>query len=275
MTTALLDYATPGLLTSLINVPSGALSRLADDPLEICRLVHALVIAPDEAKKLHFVKERFKENQIRSAESLVAALLRLNPAPLTVSRAPLERVIGTCRHFAVLGCALLRYRGIPSRVRCGFATYFQPGMGVDHWITEYREPANGRWIRVDTELLGQDGPSHSSDLRPEEFLSGGEAWVAFRRGKIDASRYGVYGSENWGLGEIRGNLVKDLAALNKFEMLPWDEWGRMTEAYRGETGPDYDVLLDRVAEACNMDDRHLIAELFANDDLRVPGSLVR
>ena len=25
--------------------------------------------------------------------------------------------------------------------------------------------------------------------------------------------------------------MKDLAAVNKVEMLPWDEWGRMTEAY--------------------------------------------
>ncbi|MCA2211786.1 transglutaminase-like domain-containing protein [Wangella sp. NEAU-J3] len=38
----------------------------------------------------------------------------------------------TCRHFAVLACALLRHRGIPARARCGFATYFQPGKGLDH-----------------------------------------------------------------------------------------------------------------------------------------------
>jgi hypothetical protein len=30
--------------------------------------------------------------------------------------------------------------------------------------------------------------------------------------------------------------------LNKVEMLPWDEWGCMTAAYRGETGEDYDDL---------------------------------
>jgi len=28
-----------------------------------------------------------------------------------------------------------------------------------------------------------------------------------------------------GLGFIRGDLVRDLAALNKTEMLPWDCWG--------------------------------------------------
>ncbi|TDC86167.1 hypothetical protein E1193_00430 [Micromonospora sp. KC606] len=44
---------------------------------------------------------------------------------------------------------LLRYRGIAARARCGFATYFQPGQGVDHWIAEYRR--DGRWVRIDAE----------------------------------------------------------------------------------------------------------------------------
>jgi hypothetical protein len=69
--------------------------------------------------------------------------------------------------------------------------------------------------------------THSHDLRPGEFRTGGEAWSAFRRGEIDASRFGVYGTQNWGAAEIRGNAVKDLAALNKVETLPWDEWGGM------------------------------------------------
>ena len=105
-------------------------------------------------------------------------------------------------------------------------------------------------------------------------LSGAEAWMAFRRGEIDASRFGVHGTENWGPAEIRGNLVKDLAALNKVEMLPWDEWGRMTEAYDGETGPDYDMLLDRVAAICISDDLTEIATIYRNPDLTVPDTLV-
>jgi hypothetical protein len=79
---------------------------------------------------------------------------------------------------------------------------------------------------IDAEILGGSVLDHPEDLRPGEFLSGGEAWAAFRRGEIDAARFGVYGTGNWGQAEIRGNAVKDLAALNKVEMLPWDEWGR-------------------------------------------------
>lgn len=82
----------------------------------------------------------------------------------------------------------------------------------------------------------------------------------------------MYGTENWGPAEIRGNAVKDLAALNKVEMLPWDEWGRMTAAYAGETGADYDELIDMIASVCASDDDGAIAGLYASEDLAVPAA---
>ncbi|VDR37035.1 Uncharacterised protein [Tsukamurella paurometabola] len=116
--------------------------------------------------------------------------------------------------------------------------------------------------------------THPEDLAPGQFLSGGEAWVAFRRGEVAPSKFGVSGTENWGAAEIRGNLVKDLAALNKVEMLPWDEWGLMTEAYHGRTGSAYDHLLDEVAAVCSTDDTTAIAALYEHPHLRVPAAMV-
>ena len=186
---------------------------------------------------------------MRPAAAIVAALLALDPAPLHVPREAAERVVGTCRHFAVLSCALLRHRGIAARARCGFATYFQPGQGLDHWIVEYRNGLH-RWVRVDAEVLGQSVLEHPEDLPPGAFLSGGEAWSAYRADRLDAATFGVYRTENFGPAEIRGNAIRDLAALNKVETLPWDEWGRMTESYRGATGAEYDELIDNVAAVC-------------------------
>jgi hypothetical protein len=269
-----IDYAAPGPLTDLDGIDAAVLEPVAGDPVEICFPAHTLVIQPHDAQAIGIPPERFAENQLRPAASILRALLALAPAPLSVPREPEKRVIGTCRHFALLSCALLRYRGIPARVRCGFATYFQPGLGLDHWITEYRDGEKGRWVRVDSEILGQSVLPHPEDVQAGEFLSGGEAWSAFRRGEIDAAHFGVYGSENWGPAEIRGNLVKDLAALNKVEMLPWDEWGRMEEAYKGETGADYDDLLDAVAAACAADDLEAMGTLYARDELEVPVVLI-
>ena len=269
-----IDYTVPGPLTDLTTIRPAALERIPSEPAGICRPAHTLVIQPSDAKALGLPDERFSENQLRPAAALVEALLALNPASLDVPRTPDRRVVGTCRHFAVLTCALLRYRGIAARVRCGFATYFQPGQGLDHWITEYWQEQDKRWVRIDTEILGQSILAEPEDLRPGQFLTGGEAWQAFRSGHIDAARYGVYGTGNWGPAEIRGNAIKDLAALNKVEMLPWDEWGRMDASYKGQTGADYDDLLDMIADVCASDDPSTVAALYARGELRVPPELI-
>ena len=165
---AVLDYTSPGPLTGVDAADSRALiEQLAAKPSDICRVVRDLVIQPSDAQALNLPEDRFGENHIRPASVLLQRLISLDPAPLTAGREPDKRVIGTCRHFAVMSCAFLRYRGIAARVRCGFATYFQPGKGVDHWITEYRDDNDGRWIRIDSEILGHNVLPHAHDLRLE------------------------------------------------------------------------------------------------------------
>lgn len=274
MTNAI-DYAAPGPLTDLGTTRSSALHDLPGDAAGICRLAAGLVIQPWDAEPLGRPADRFGENQMRAVGDLVDVLLAMDPSPLTVARPPERRVIGTCRHFSLFTCALLRHRGIAARARCGFATYFQPGQGVDHWVIEYWHERENRWVRVDSEILGKPVLERPEDLVAGQFLTGGEAWAAFRSGQIDAARYGVYGTDNWGPAEIRGNAIRDLAALNKVETLPWDEWGRMHASYEGETGAEYDELLDTIAAVCAADDSHAIVELYQSDELRVPQELVR
>jgi hypothetical protein len=273
-----LDYATAAPITELASISPAALTGLAGiatDPVGICAQVHSLVLQPGDATSLGMSADRLAEKDIRPAARLVEILMALDRAPLHLSREATGRVIGTCRHFAVLSCALLRYRGLTARARCGFATYFQPGEGLDHWITEYWHDTDRRWVRIDSEILGRPVLDHAEDLRDGEFLTGGEAWAAYRAGRIDAAQFGVYGTENFGPAEISGNAIRDLAALNKVEMLPWDDWGRMTAAYRGAAGADYDELIDTVAAVCAADDAAAIAALYASDELRVPAELIR
>lgn len=273
MVTPGIDYAEPGPLTGLEGLEPEVLAGIGDDPVQVCAPVHLLVIQPHAARDLGAGEARLGESNLRPAARILDALLAQNPAPVGAGRPPEQRVVGTCRHFALLSCAFLRHRGIAARLRCGFATYFQPGKGLDHWVTEYQN-GDGRWVRIDSEILGGTVLDHAEDLRPGEFLTGGEAWAAYRRGELDAACFGVYGTGNWGPAEISGNAVRDLAALNKVEMLPWDEWGRMTAAYRDETGADYNELLDELATVCAADDPAAVTALYAHDDLRVPGELV-
>jgi Transglutaminase-like superfamily len=270
-----IDYRQPGPLTELGPGQVRFAGPARDDPVSICALAQGLVIQPWDATAAGVSDERLGEKNVRRARDLLLRLGELGPRELDVARAPHERVVGTCRHFALLATALLRHASIPARARCGFATYFFSGKGVDHWVIEYWSDEARRWGRVDTEILGTDRVPDPSDLADGAFLTGGEAWALWRDGAIDPGAFGVAGvAHAWGIGEIRGNAIRDLASLAKLEMLPWDEWGRMTDSYRGSTGDEFDALIDDVARACASDDPDEVTRLYQSADLAVPSSMI-
>jgi Transglutaminase-like superfamily len=251
------------------------LSGLPSTPVELCAVAQALLVLPDLAVGFGIPEARHDERSIRAASDIIRALRALDDRPIEQARPFSDRVVGTCRHFSVLSCAFLRHRGIAARSRCGFASYFEPDSFVDHWVVEYWHPTDERWARVDAEILGFEFVNAPEDLAKDEFLSGGEAWTLCREGGADPSRFGVVGFPHaWGIAEVRGNAVRDLAALNKMEMLPWDEWGRMESSYNGRTGPDYDELMDTIAATCASTDEAAIEKLYGTEDLAVPEAML-
>jgi hypothetical protein len=147
---------------------------------------------------------------------------------------------------------------------------------VDHWIVEYWSGEERRWIRIDPEYVGRATPGSArvEDLRRGEFLTAGEAWQLIRSGQEDPGDFGVFGTENWGPGEVRGNAMRDLASLFcKVEMLPWDEWGPMEDSYKGKTGDDFDRLIDQLAAATLDPDEPELKRIY--EQLAVPASMIR
>jgi hypothetical protein len=269
-------YAAPGPLTELTGSQAEAVRRLDQAPRDLCRTVQGLVVQPLDAHGVGLSEERMAERNTRPASALLRRVLELDAvAALHLPRPAERRVVGTCRHFAVLATAFLRATNVPARARCGFATYFAPPKKVDHWIVEYWSSEDRRWIRIDPEILDREtaGRVRADDLRPGEFLTAGEAWQLVRAGREEAADFGVFGTENWGAGEIRGNAMRDLAALHKVETLPWDEWGPMDDSYNGRTGDDFDLLIDQVAIACRDDDQLELQRRY--DRLAVPASMIR
>ena len=268
-------YAAAGPLTGLTPAHAEMLQALELDPVGLCRVAQGLVIAPGDAAGAGPDERRMAERNTRPAGELLRRALELDDQPIDQPRAPDHRVVGTCRHFAVLATAFLRACGVSSRARCGFAAYFVPDKLVDHWIVEHWSPDDDRWVRIDPEYVDRETPGAAQvrDLRPGEFLTAGEAWELTRAGRQDAADFGVFGTENWGPGEIRGNAMRDLASIvAKIETLPWDEWGPMQASYDGRTGDDFDQLMDELATASRTDDDEELQRVYAQ--LAVPESLV-
>ncbi len=270
-------YSTPGPFTELTTTQINAITELTTDPIELCLIAQRLLVSPPDAVGAGVPEAQMAESNTRPASALLQRALELDPqAPLDSPRAADRRVVGTCRHFAVLATTFLRATGTPARGRCGFATYFVPPKKVDHWIVEYRHAWEERWVRIDPEYVGKATPSESrpEDLRSGEFLTAGEAWRLIRSGREEGMDFGVFGTENWGRGEVRGNAMRDLASLyRKIEMLPWDEWGPMTDSYDGKTGDDFDVLMDDLAIATIDEDDAEMQRIY--ETLAIPAEMVQ
>ena len=84
------------------------------------------------------------------------------------------------------------------------------------------------------------------DVPRDRFLIAGDAWAQCRAGKADPAKFGIAFANLRGLWFIAGNLVRDVAALNKMEMLPWDVWGAMPQPDESLTDEQL-AFFDRLA----------------------------
>ncbi len=222
--------------------------------------------------------ERREEIQLHGAAAMLALAQRFEPGPLTRPRSPERRVLGNCRHFATLFVAIMRRKGVPARARCGFATYFAPGKHFEHWVGEYWNGGEQRWVLVDAQVDAVQREAFQINFDPldvarDRFLVAGDAWRACRSG-ADPMTFGVAGTENWGVLEVYGELFQDLAALQKIELMPWGWYGlALDKAGMGEA-----ELLDDLARISSRADADSLArlreKLAADGRLRVPERVI-
>jgi hypothetical protein len=208
------------------------------------------------------------EPHVRGAEQILERIAVHDPRPIAEARPPGERFAGCCRHYTLMLVAMLRSRGIAARARCGFGTYFVKDMFIDHWVAEYFDDAERRWILVDAQLDARQRDNFgidfdTLDVPRDKFLVAGDAWTLCRSGKANPQAFGVL--DMFGLWFIASNVIRDVAALNNREMLPWDVWGAMTPV---DADIDLDFI-DRLAALSHEPDRHLDALRAAYDDQRI------
>lgn len=249
-------YETPTETTDLGRRTALA-AELPSDPQELGEVVRGLLVHNYQVKVrgLKLPAERMSHMETVGAERILDNVIGLDASPLAVER-PLERrMVGFCYHFALLHCALLRYAGTPARVRCGFASYFEPTRWIDHWVVEWWD---GKGWRLDDPQIGR------GDLTEEDFRDGVTAWILSR---ADPNHAGSYGNGAlWGWDELRGSLINDVAALNKVEVSGWYWCERLrvepiVEPHEG-LDASLDVLAGMAAAAASIAELNEAYELY-------------
>lgn len=250
-TTPLTYYARHGCMTE----PGANAHLLMDLPQAIpliCEVVQGLIIhyRTGALYKVKLPRKRLEEARTRHIARMLARICELDDRPLSIPRPPRRRLIGCCRDFATLLCAILRSQGVPARVRCGFSTYFDPVFCYDHWIAEYWHADEQRWVGVDAEMDALKRAHNQltfdpCDVPSEPFLIAGQVWQACRSGALNPAGFG-YERAMSGMEVIRTYLLYDLACLNKMELTPWDFWGLGNTPYPELTEADL-ALLDQAA----------------------------
>jgi excinuclease ABC subunit A len=253
MIDARIYYAQHGVMTD-----PGEYSQLLDGlPTQIpslTRVIQGLLMHPFNTGlyDVELTQVQRKEVNIRPVREMLGLMQSLDNRPLTEPRPANERIVGNCRDHATLFCAMLRHQGVPARVRVGFATYFGPQMHYDHWITQYWDASQERWILVDPQIDDTQRQANqitfdTCDMNFEQFISAGHAWNQIRQGK---AKSGIFGHNRHlrGIGYVRCSLIQELAALNKVEVLPWDNWWYLTSKQEDTVTAEDRSLLDHIAK---------------------------
>ena len=246
---------------------------LPGEPGALAKTVQGLLIHQHIAPAYGVTLSRDQQSQshVRAVEKILDDIVTRDGRPLSALRAASERQVGVCRHFTLLHVTMLRAHGVAARARCGFGAYFEKGKYLDHWVTEYWDEGQKCWVLFDAQIddrqrelfkIGFD----TADVPRDQFVVAGDAWSLCRSGRADPSAFGIL--DMHGLWFIGGNLVRDIAALNNHEMLPWDIWGAM----RWQDSELDLSFFDQLAIVSSEPDAHIekLIALYCDERVSVP-----
>jgi hypothetical protein len=183
--------------------------NLPDSLPELCQLIRSQFIHPYAELPRYreqIPEERWNESfRYTTVQSILEGLVTYDSSGLTKDRKPEDRLILGCRENAILLTSILKYRGIPARVRTGHVTYLRPGFHLSHTICEVWNEHENRWMLVDPSMV-------MIDFNREQFDFSNELWLKLQNKEINPDQYGFPGRYS-GFVSIVGKVCPDLASI--------------------------------------------------------------
>ncbi len=104
-----------------------------------------------------------------------------------------KKLVLTCRYISVLTSAILKANNIPTRSRAGWGRYLKKNKNLDHWVNEYWEEKENRWIMFDMDdlydrdfmklaLYDENKIAYEYlDFGESQFYSAAQMWIMYRK----------------------------------------------------------------------------------------------
>lgn len=159
---------------------------------------------------------RCDDDVLTTAVAMTAELLRLDARGFVPDRKVEHKLVVTCRYVAVLVASILKAKGVPCRVRSGFAPYFFDG-SWDHWINQYWDASQNRWVTIDADGffdLGFD----QYDIPESKFDWAASTWLGIREGALDPDVF-HNSCQSHGLEPVLWAVFDDFHSLMNNEIL--------------------------------------------------------
>jgi sulfatase modifying factor 1 len=218
---------------------------LPDSLPELCQLIKSQTIHPFAELPMyrdHIPKERWNEfSRYSTVKSILEGLVSYDSRGLVKDRKPKDRLILGCRENSILLASVLKYRGIPARVRYGFAPYLVPGFHSSHVICEVWSENERRWMLVDP-------TTGMVDFSRKEFDFSNEVWLKVQRKETDPKLYGLAGVEP-NPSMIAQMLCHDMASMLGTENR-YDRYSPISDAFENGSQPSTEQIgtLNRISE---------------------------
>lgn len=176
---------------------------------ELCQVVRSqfvhIIAEYPSYKHLMPAERRYDISKYTTVESILEGLHHYDSTGLTLNRKPEDRLVLGCQNYALLLASILKYQGVPARLRYGHATYLIPDFHGSHVICEVWNLREKRWMLVDPIPI-------MIDFNKDKFDISNEAWLQMQKGEIDPMKFGFPG-KYLGEGSITGKISGDLASV--------------------------------------------------------------
>ena len=223
------------------------------DVTAICGVVQGLFLKQEERYKYPIVNERLLGTHARQVSAVLDWVMKFKKGGNVVDvREIPDRFLASSSDYANLFVALCREKGIAARKRVGFAN----GASCDY--AEYWDGSAWKQIDPSGEIEG-------------EILPAAKAWIACRAGEMCACQF-VADAQTKQLGwdAVRNNLILDLAAMNKVELLNWDRYGWMQRPFADFSDKAL-ATMDKAAAALANEDMDAVLAIYeAEEGLQAP-----